>query len=482
MPFVHDLAALAGTAPDVCIVGAGAAGLTLGTELARHGVDVLVLEGGGLDYSHRSQDLYDAAVVGDPYFDPLTARLRYFGGSTGHWAGWTMRLRSMHFRPHPHGLTPGWPIDESALEPYLAPAAERLNVPVPPEDEAVPGCGSLRRTRLVYSTPVARFAETEPAVVERLAALRVALNANVVDLELADGRVHGVVVADYDGNRVTVGARIVVLACGGIEVPRLLRYFNRRYGDALGNEHGLVGAYWMEHPEYDLGLFVQTDFDVPPPDDQDRYSFVASEELIRRRNILDFRGDFKVYEYEGVKAVIADLACLAPNLAERVARSVDSGLRCVGALRLACEQEPRAANRVALADERDRFGVPKAVLHWTRSEADRRTVVTAAQVLAEHAAACDFGRVRLEPWTDDLDFTPPQHGILAGHHHLGGARMGRHPREGVVDPNGRVFNTSNLYVAGSATFPRGGFSNPTFSIVALALRLADHLRHGLRDI
>jgi len=172
--------------------------------------------------------------------------------------------------------------------------------------------------------------------------------------------------------------------------------------------------------------------------------------------------------------MIASLGCAAPALGRQAAEDVASGRCCGVRLRAAWEQWPVASNRVALsATERDRFGMPRVELHWRQSAEDVRTARDSALALAEHLAERDLGRLRLDPWL--LDLAPPVGGETAGHHHMGGTRMAASARTGVVDRDCRLFGQANLHVAGSSVFPTGGHANPTYTIVQLALRLADHL-------
>jgi choline dehydrogenase-like flavoprotein len=128
-----------------------------------------------------------------------------------------------------------------------------------------------------------------------------------------------------------------------------------------------------------------------------------------------------------------------------------------------------------LGTDRDRHGMPRAELHWRLSDFDRRTIMGSATLFAEEVLRRGYGRVRLDPWVLGRSGFPANDDEIKGNHHMGGTRMNRDPRRGVVDVDLRVHGLSNLYVAGSSVFPSGGAANPTLTIVQLALRLADHL-------
>jgi choline dehydrogenase-like flavoprotein len=148
--------------------------------------------------------------------------------------------------------------------------------------------------------------------------------------------------------------------------------------------------------------------------------------------------------------------------------------------RLLCEQEPNPASRVALTRDRDELGIPKASLDWRLTGDDRASIVRSLEVYGSELARTGLGRFKIDlrpglvdntPWDGTLDFD-----VNNSSHHMGTARMHASPRQGVVDPYGRVHSVANLYVAGSSVFPTTGPQPPTVTIVALAIRLADHLR------
>ena len=136
------------------------------------------------------------------------------------------------------------------------------------------------------------------------------------------------------------------------------------------------------------------------------------------------------------------------------------------ALLINLEQGPDPDNRITLSDTRDAFGLPRATVHWRWTARDRTNLARLRALLAAELKRHGLGRVVCNADVAiDAD----------AHHHLGTTRMDRDARNGVVDEHGRLHALSNMYVAGSSVFPTGGFANPTLTIAALALRLADHL-------
>jgi choline dehydrogenase-like flavoprotein len=146
-------------------------------------------------------------------------------------------------------------------------------------------------------------------------------------------------------------------------------------------------------------------------------------------------------------------------------------------LEVRTEQEPNRDSRVTLGETTDAFGQRRARLHWALTERDKRTMRVTAQAFQAELRRMRMGELTIAPWllADDLVFPDD---MVGGHHHMGTTRMADDARRGVVDADCRAHEVDNLYLAGSSVFPTGGFVNPTATILALALRLADHLKRA----
>jgi choline dehydrogenase-like flavoprotein len=143
------------------------------------------------------------------------------------------------------------------------------------------------------------------------------------------------------------------------------------------------------------------------------------------------------------------------------------------------EQAPNPDSRVMLARETDRYGVPRLMIDWRPSELDWLTLSGMLRELRRAVEGCGCGTIEYEE--ERLDQYARSSVLPMGGHHIGTARMSDSPSAGVVNADGRVHHVDNLYVAGSATFPTSGQSNPMLTIVAMALRLAQHLEIRLGD-
>ena len=468
---------------DVCVVGAGAAGITIARALAATDLRVCVLESGGLEPDRRTQALYEGEIAGRPY-DLLRSRLRFFGGSTNHWQGWCRPLDEVDFDEReglPHGT---WPITRRELEPYYRGAHEICELGPYSYDPAF-WARATRTTTFDLGRDVAdvvfqfskptRFGQRYRRDLERARRVRVLVNANLGKLELtpSGGRVERAQVATLGGRRFAVRANRYVLAAGAIENARLLLASNDVRTRGIGNENDLVGRYFCDHLQSPLGAFTLSEpragrpfYGVHQVRGQSIVAGLAtSDRVVRAEGLVRFSAFFQEFPVEGglgraVGAVMRDL----------------EGGRASGprVLHMVVEPAPDPDSRITLSRERDALGLPKVRLDWRVGDAERRSVAHGAELIATALGAHGLGRLQSKAGIEKRFWE----NVRGASHHFGTTRMQDDPRRGVVDSDCRVHGIPNLFVAGSAVFPRAGISNPTLTIVALALRMADHLRKG----
>jgi hypothetical protein len=480
---------------DVCIVGAGPAGITLARRLAAGGAEVALMEAGGLAFSDRSQALYRGANVGLDYHALDIARLRFLGGSSNHWGGWCRALDHHDFLPKPWNPDSGWPIGQTDLDPYRADADRILDIPSAtawPDRPLEQADHRFENVRFRWSPPTL-FGEKYRDELAASDRIRVALNANLVDLRLDEPQ-HAVTAAHFRGYRPDdpgwpVRARHFCLCTGGIENARLLLNFRSQAPAGIGNRHDLVGRYFSDHPHFvvgDLLLRVPLYWHVYAP----TWRFVLEHE------VLNF--GLRLEPDDPPSGMFAALANDPPPprfridpsrrppdpmvVPPRLARVLGDA-RLTGPVRIACEQALNADSRVAVGADHDALGLRRAVLDWRLSDLDVHTMRTAVLALGAHLAEQDIGRVRMRDWllADPVRFPGVDADIVGGMHHMGTTRMADDPRHGVVDRDCRVHGLDNLFVGGSSVFATPGHANPTYTIVQLALRLADHLVGRLRS-
>ena len=448
---------------DVCVVGAGAAGIVLARSLGNAGLRVCLLESGGIERSERHQRLYHGERIGHPYPPLQRTRLRYFGGTTNHWAGWCRPPRAEDFAARPWIADSGWPIGLETLAPYLV-DAQRLCELTPEgfelerwRDDAAPPLAlddAIFATRVTRFSPPTRFALKYHDSLAAIDSVQVYLEANVTGL-VADrrgGRVERVTCRTLDGNAFDVRASRVVLATGGIENARLLlasRGVTRR---GLGNARDVVGRYFMDHFKYRVGVFepapgVSVDFYQRADRDGSALKGVVglTEPALRRASLTPMHFEFWPVGNDGPPRYRVDLR-LDPS--------------------------PNPASRIVLDRVTDRLGLPRVILDLRYGELEARAFLAGSRLLREGLGDAGLGTLRL-----DDDALPDARITATGFHHMGATRMSDDPATGVVDRHCRVHGVENLYVAGCSVFP-GYEGYPTMTLVALALRLADHLSAG----
>ncbi len=518
---------------DICIVGAGAAGLTLAGALEKTGRDVCLVESGGLQPDPETQSLYDLDITGYPLREHFMSRARYYGGSCNLWAG-----RSMKFGPAdlearswvPHS---GWPLPYAELARYYDPAARVLGLPDiavfdPGRHEAdlaeaerlLYGDASLTPTISLWAKRPKRFGSAHRSELRRSRTVRLILHGNVTTLRLdREGtRVESLEVATLTLKRFRIRARVVVLACGGLENARLLLLSRDQHAQGIGNAHDVVGRYYMDHPRGVYGrvhLRAGTRLSlldgIPRSDGKVQFGLGISPETQQREGLLDHYATLEVahsqytakqYQsfiqvmkvllkrgYAGSRLDVgrADMGNIAglvylltprelmPHWAYRWywrVRKMISG-RHGGGNRVVvyfCEQPPDPESRATLSAATDHLGMHRLALDWKVGSSVHDSVHRLQCLLKERLERTGLGILEEDP--AEIRFTDASH-------HMGTTRMSQSPRTGVVDIDGKVHGVHGLYLAGSSVFPSASHKNPTLTIVALALRLADHLSQRL---
>jgi len=481
--------------PDLAIIGAGPAGITLALALADSGQNILLLESGGQTFDANAQKLYQGREAGVAYPAMDGGRLRYLGGSTNHWGGWCRPLDKIDFEARPGLPHSGWPFGRSEIEPYFS-RAQALVEAGPwlyDNDDAASDNGPMLNLAPggVY-TCWFQFSKTQGGILpthfgeryqndlKRAAKITPLLNANVTGIRLSrDARqVDHLDVATLSGNRLTVKPRFTVLAAGAMENARVLLASNDVMTAGVGNGNDMVGRFFADHPiPRDVATLVLFDGRMasyytnamPLPNGGIlRAALSPRPEFLRRHNVA---GSLTTVENEAKLDPFATAAIV--TTAE--ALGVDASK--VKAFSLGCGMElaPDPDRRLILNDQRDALGMPQMTLNMTISDDDflhfRQTLAELGrQLLAAKSGMIHLSYGQRHEWLAAMDW---------GNHHLGTTRMCADPKRGVVDADSRVHDIANLYIAGSSVFPTYGSSNPTMNLVALTLRLANHLKKAM---
>jgi choline dehydrogenase-like flavoprotein len=502
---------------DLCIIGGGPAGLSIAHALLGKGHEIVLLEAGGRAYDPDDQALYQGEIVGLPYFPLDSARLRYLGGCSNHWGGWCTPYRDHALEPWPWIPGSGWPIAWGEGEPFVLRAAQLIGLPAEGWDvgywSARLGATDLplnpdalgQFVELIRKT---RFAGELAPSLERDPKTQVFLHANLVEIETDEGAraVTGVVARARESRRtLRIRARRYVLATGGIDNARHLLLADRFAPGGLGNRHDLVGRYFTDHatfygsvlqpsnPGLDLGLYRRQRLDGFELVTQLVLPFEVARRERLLRTMMEMRPDHDPrWDGDGMLSVRALRVAvrdhrLPDQLGRHLARIAGDFASILGlgwsslqAGQLPIEQlqlrptvapAPNRESRVMLDDPVDELGLRRVKLDWRLSPIDKRSARFMLETFAAEAGAAGIGRVRVLMSDDDDDFSD----VGPANHQMCTTRMADDPRTGVVDRNCRVHGVDNLYIAGSSVFSTAGDGSPTMMLVALALRLADHL-------
>ena len=503
---------------DVCVIGSGAAGITIAREFSGTQHSVIVLEAGGELFEAPSQDPYLSLVQGLPHGGIHKGRVRVLGGATTLWAGQALPLFHIDFEKRDWVPYSGWPIDRAFLDPFYRRAEEVMQIPHSSNDIASwpsPCQVDYSPDSLVgyYSqfTSTPNFAQKYRTALARQSNIRILLHANVTSLEADPNAsvLREVRARSLQGRAISVRARFFVLCCGGIESARLLLISDSVEKQGVGNQHDVVGRYFQDHPGIAVPVRPMNRKQFSACYDSGRRSGIrysikiaATAALQRSKGILHMGGE--VYYPSSEEHPIAAAKALLqiardhrqvaklPKAITRVARrpdkvlaalyrvyiqgkpaSVGSTLPHVG---FGGEQQPNPQSRVTLARDRDVLGLRRTVLDWRLTSLDAYSMRSfmeevAAQWRRLGIASLDLSQV------DISDRKGDKHGgLVDANHHIGTTRMGTDPTTSVVNADCQVHGYANLYIGSSSVFPTGGFSNPTLTVIALCLRIADRVK------
>ncbi|MFB2839407.1 GMC oxidoreductase [Floridanema evergladense] len=524
----------------VCIVGAGPVGITLALEFANQNFQVCLVESGGFDYDQETQSLLDGVVVGDPYPRLHEGRRRQFGGAAHWWgapnshkdAGFRcIPLDPIDFEQRDWIPYSGWAIDRTDLDPYYE-RAHRLCKIGPytyePEDWEDKEAKRLPFTSDRITTRISQFGSKTPFTHEYRETIKQSKNittllyANVVELETDESTqaVTRLRIACLSNKQIWLKAKVVILATGGLENARLLLASNRQQPAGLGNQNDLVGRYFMDRPilsakivPSNRKLFQLTAlYDIYTVRGVPIMGWVKlTEEVMRQEKLMNNGAQIFPRPLPQQKEATLALRSLISSIRDGksfqdLSKQLSVALKGADYIAAAgfwaavrklpslqrgdwsylpyekhrfsefeifyqMEQAPDPNNRVMLSSERDRLGQPKTEVHWRLNRIDIDNARRVQEIWAEEFAKAGYGQLVFAKEGEPLKFEK-----LAMHHHMGTTRMHVNPKQGVVDANCQVHGIPNLFIASCSVFPTAGYSNPTLTILALSIRVADRVK------
>jgi choline dehydrogenase-like flavoprotein len=489
---------------DICIIGAGAAGISMALEWMNTPYKVILLEGGGFNYEPAMQDLYRGKETGQRYYPLESARLHYFGGTTGHWAGFCSVFEPIDFQKRDWVPHSGWPIKREDLDPFYARAQKNLDlgpyeygydywfkqdptkVSLPFDPEA------LYNKIWQFSTPT-RFGQKYKDTIVNASNIHLYTYANVVDITANENasKIEKVTVKNLAGKQHTVKAKYFVVACCSIQNARILLASNKQAPKGLGNDNDNVGRYFMEHLE-----IKSAEMWFPDPDPLKLYSIEFGKTKWRaelgitakkqeERKILNGTASFSPLEAARHQPAFIDIwkssdpkerAKAFGKFGEAVDKAKNKKGYASYQLFTRVEQAPNPNSRISLDTETDALGMRRAMLHWELTPLEKHSIRGIYEIIGQEIGKTSKGRVRLMEYLRDVNDNSWPEFTGGGWHHMGTTRMGNDPKTSVVDPNCKVHGIANLFTAGASCYVTAAAPNPTLTLVALTLRLSDHLK------
>lgn len=476
---------------DVCIVGSGFAGTIVAKSLAEQGMKTVVLESGkSLLHWFTSSNLKNLAgyeTTGNAAYPTVKTRARAIGGNSNFWTGRCERFHPSDFENNPYiPENAPWPIRYTDLEPYYERAEITLrirggklseyhpprknNLPLPPRNDITDLKSFMAEIGVVLDdSPTAtprkdiRFFRLSKEILASSAGksnfdLVTGVTATRI-LSSPDRSIAGIEVQTFQQDKKIVRAKIYVIACGGIETPRLLLLSKSEvFPQGIGNKYDQVGRGFNEHPGVNFYAKIPHRWSTIVP----RHKIGRTHQfydLFRKDglgSVLPVVIQSWIFPHHLMENRVSDI----PERINRLAKRVRQAEIYIGAT---IEMKPVGSNRVMLSvHKKDYYGNPLPHLHFSYTQEDLQTLDRTRALIQSMFEKMGAQEVR----ESDLTWS---------RHHIGTCRMGDNPQTSVVNRNLRVHETSNLYLCGSEVFVTGAAVPPVLTIAALAHRLADHI-------
>jgi choline dehydrogenase-like flavoprotein len=450
--------------------------------------DVVVIEGGGLQINPERDAALTFETTGLP-MNNLSLRRRLVGGAAALWSGRCAPLDPVDLLAKPWANHRGWPISYTELEPFFNRALSVLGLPsvTVAMDRHIGRSGNGLKLEPGMEAQLWQFVRADRSrglhlgqhfvdVFKQKGKLLLT-EADAVQL-VSDGKlVTAVVCRDRSGRAITVRANEFVLACGCVEASRLLLLNQSNCAQLLAPVEKWLGRGFQQHLLINAGTVT-----------------AAFGKAFRLQALLN---NFRWRSGEGyetgvrlckntimTRKLLAGSACIvyetddkfhhlntASKLLSRMKGREILYFRPKISVELSIEQVVDQNNRITLGRQIDANGQPRASVHWSINDLELQTGIVFSDLFSKTLARNDLGHFESCADTLSLSARPRRESL----HHYGGTQMSVGPSEGVVDPDLKLHGSANLSIVGGSVFPSGGHANPTLTIMALALRLAERL-------
>ncbi len=488
---------------DIIIIGAGTAGILMAVRLTQKGKSVSVIESGHFTEDQEKQNLNSVEQTGKEIKNSGWGRKRVIGGTTISWGGQSLPFTPIDFEEREWVSNSGWPVSFSELSPYYKAADAFMHIDTLNYNTDIFPKIKMRAPAInskVFDFHVAKWTNHKNFYLDHKQLLEEKVNVYYNAQLTAINKNHASVVdnievSNFKNNRFILPVKTLIITAGTIESIRIL------LNNGIGDHSGLLGKYFMDHPCIELGTVetknlyaLQRVFNTHIWDGR-KYSLRlslskdfqeanralnASASIMFRppKNTFDIYSELKAFkEDRKIKRLIkisTSLKSISQIASAYIMHRFYYKSKAVARLSVMLEQEPTKDSYITLGPNSDRFNIPEASIHWTITGKTWNTAVAVANALKEEIERSGFGNVTL---FDHVNVNTPgwEKYLSDVCHNMGGCRMSTSPGDGVVDKNLQVWNVPNLFVCSQAVFPTGSHSNPVLTMLALGLRLVDHL-------
>lgn len=467
---------------DTLVVGSGPVGITLAIQLAEGGQKVLLLEGGSEDYTEESQNRYSGKMTGldwskFKYMDGL--RLRYLGGTSNHWVGYCVQLDETDLEKWPLSYSELYRNSEIAEIILEIQSFKDANAFLSKDKTGYTRRPLLHAPRPIMRSPPVRFKSKYRTQLESHPNITICLNANLVSINLTKdlNSIESIEVkASPISRRVKILVNKIALCMGAIECTRFMLLLQKKYPGKRNWNTKLVGKNFLEHPHFDWddaiaycispkGSLERNNIAIDKPFTEQKMTVAITpkKSTIKSTNTLNYAftffktdGNFKIEKFE------KNYFSLIQKLKDQQTSEYD-----IHAVNLQTEIDSDNNNYIKLStSERDDFNLPRSEVSITMTKELQHTVKKSVENLQKDII--NLGGVLIRT-TDNPSF------FMGGAHPMGTTKMGRDQFSGVVDKNGKIFGIDNGYICSGSTFATGGYANPTFTLVCMALNLSQFL-------
>ena len=507
---------------QVCIIGAGTAGIFLAQQLRQNKIEVVILEAGStVPCLAQEVDQY-CYYQGIRYRGADLGRSFGLGGTSVLWGGQMIGLTPSDMGARPAVGIPAWPISYGEVNLHIPTVQNTLGLPHPKElssqqhslKQNFPSLSQFNQDfqlRLSQWLPFGKrnLAKAFAPIVETDQDLQIWLNASVTGLTQSSdepNKIIAVQAQSANGRQLTISPQILVICAGALESTRIMLAFDESSGGLITKAGAPLGRYFADHLSVTCGKFKchhwqRYNLETSPifeqgvmrtprlelsPNVQEKealtsafahFTFITHGDtgFDVVRNVLRRRqGEKRVVDLkpQALTSALTDVSAMAFWRGIRGRLYIPRQAELL--LQVDIEQYPNWNSCLFLSDERDAFGRKRLTINWQITPDDIRVIQSVAKLAVSawgQSSLRDIATLELTLGEQFDDFES----LYDVYHPTGMLRMGNNPADSVVDPNLKVWPLKNTYISSTGVFPSAGSANPGLTHLALTARLGKHV-------